>query len=75
MEGRHCLAAATVVSGLAGEVPSEAAAQESKYYLLTIIKCMSQQGLLYNSELVFTIWFKVRFKDHSWLSLSSKQTN
>ena len=31
MEGRHCLAAATVISGLAGEVPSEAAAQESKY--------------------------------------------
>ncbi|KAF6731102.1 KIF1-binding-like protein [Oryzias melastigma] len=30
MEGRHCLAAATVVSGLAGEVPSEAAAQESE---------------------------------------------
>lgn len=34
MEGRHCLSAATVVSGLAGEVPSEAAAQESKYLLL-----------------------------------------
>uniref|UniRef100_A0A8C5H458 KIF-binding protein n=1 Tax=Gouania willdenowi TaxID=441366 RepID=A0A8C5H458_GOUWI len=30
MEGRHCLAAATVVSDLAGEVPSEAAAQESE---------------------------------------------
>uniref|UniRef100_A0A1A8Q8G1 KIF-binding protein n=1 Tax=Nothobranchius rachovii TaxID=451742 RepID=A0A1A8Q8G1_9TELE len=30
MEGRHCLAAATVVSGLAGEVPSEAVAQESE---------------------------------------------
>ncbi|XP_037608018.1 KIF-binding protein [Sebastes umbrosus] len=30
MEGRHCLAAATVISGLAGEVPSEAAAQESE---------------------------------------------
>ncbi|XP_014916570.1 KIF-binding protein [Poecilia latipinna] len=29
-EGRHCLAAATVISGLAGEVPSEAAAQESE---------------------------------------------
>uniref|UniRef100_A0A665URL8 KIF-binding protein n=1 Tax=Echeneis naucrates TaxID=173247 RepID=A0A665URL8_ECHNA len=29
LEGRHCLAAATVISGLAGEVPSEAAAQES----------------------------------------------
>ncbi|XP_061522788.1 KIF-binding protein [Phycodurus eques] len=29
MEGRHCLSAATVISGLAGEVPSEAAAQES----------------------------------------------
>uniref|UniRef100_A0A665URQ7 KIF-binding protein n=1 Tax=Echeneis naucrates TaxID=173247 RepID=A0A665URQ7_ECHNA len=26
LEGRHCLAAATVISGLAGEVPSEAAA-------------------------------------------------
>lgn len=30
MEGRHCLSAATVISDLAGEVPSEAAAQESK---------------------------------------------
>ncbi|KAI3377823.1 hypothetical protein L3Q82_008962 [Scortum barcoo] len=30
MEGRHCLSAATVISGLAGEVPSEAAAQESE---------------------------------------------
>uniref|UniRef100_A0A667Y1C7 KIF-binding protein n=1 Tax=Myripristis murdjan TaxID=586833 RepID=A0A667Y1C7_9TELE len=30
MEGRHCLSAATVIAGLAGEVPSEAAAQESK---------------------------------------------
>ncbi|KAL6113227.1 kifbp [Pungitius sinensis] len=30
MEGRHCLSAATVVSDLAGEVPSEAAAQESE---------------------------------------------
>ncbi|XP_029001027.1 KIF-binding protein [Betta splendens] len=30
MEGRHCLSAATVVSGLAGEVPSEAAARESE---------------------------------------------
>ncbi|KAM9765712.1 KIF-binding protein [Menidia menidia] len=29
MEGRHCLAAATVISGLAGDAPSEAAAQES----------------------------------------------
>lgn len=31
MEGRHCLSAATVISGLAGEAPSEAVAQESKY--------------------------------------------
>ncbi|KAM7423960.1 hypothetical protein PAMA_000357 [Pampus argenteus] len=30
MEGRHCLSAATVISGLAGEAPSEAAAQESE---------------------------------------------
>ncbi|KAK5873843.1 hypothetical protein PBY51_018846 [Eleginops maclovinus] len=30
MEGRHCLSAATVISGLAGDVPSEAAAQESE---------------------------------------------
>ncbi|MBN3295770.1 KBP protein, partial [Amia calva] len=30
MEGRHCLAAALVVAGLAGDVPSEAAAQESE---------------------------------------------
>uniref|UniRef100_A0A8C2YZ89 KIF-binding protein n=1 Tax=Cyclopterus lumpus TaxID=8103 RepID=A0A8C2YZ89_CYCLU len=30
MEGRHCLSAATVISDLAGEVPSEAAAQESE---------------------------------------------
>lgn len=31
MEGRHCLSAASVISGLAGEVPSEEAAQESEY--------------------------------------------
>ncbi|KAM4602378.1 KIF-binding protein [Polymixia lowei] len=30
MEGRHCLSASTVIAGLAGEVPSEAAAQESE---------------------------------------------
>uniref|UniRef100_A0A8C9RZT2 KIF-binding protein n=1 Tax=Scleropages formosus TaxID=113540 RepID=A0A8C9RZT2_SCLFO len=30
MEARHCLAAASVIAGLAGEVPSEAAAQESE---------------------------------------------
>ncbi|XP_068170364.1 KIF-binding protein [Antennarius striatus] len=30
MEGRHCLSAATVISALAGEIPSEAAAQESE---------------------------------------------
>ncbi|XP_039593560.1 KIF-binding protein [Polypterus senegalus] len=30
MEGRHCLAAASVVFELAGEIPSEAAAQESE---------------------------------------------
>nr|XP_040025198.1 KIF-binding protein-like [Gasterosteus aculeatus aculeatus] len=30
MEGRHCLSAATVITGLAGEAPSEAAAQESE---------------------------------------------
>ncbi|KAG7482523.1 KIF1-binding protein [Solea senegalensis] len=30
MLGRHCLSAATVISGLAGDVPSEAAAQESE---------------------------------------------
>lgn len=30
MEGRHCLSAATVISDLAGEIPSEAAAQESE---------------------------------------------
>ncbi|KAK2854156.1 hypothetical protein Q5P01_006817 [Channa striata] len=30
MEGRHCLSAATVIFDLAGEVPSEAAAQESE---------------------------------------------
>lgn len=36
MEGRHCLSAATVISGLAGEVPSEAAAQESESLLLYV---------------------------------------
>ncbi|KAF5900712.1 KIF1-binding protein, partial [Clarias magur] len=30
MEARHCLAAANVIAGLAGEVPSEAAAKESE---------------------------------------------
>uniref|UniRef100_A0A8C7IK59 KIF-binding protein n=1 Tax=Oncorhynchus kisutch TaxID=8019 RepID=A0A8C7IK59_ONCKI len=33
MEGRHCLSAAIVIAGLAGEVPSEAAAQVSKFSL------------------------------------------
>lgn len=31
MEGRHCLSAASVIAGLAGEIPSEEAAQESEY--------------------------------------------
>lgn len=31
MEGRHCLSAASVISGLAGEIPSEEAAKESEY--------------------------------------------
>lgn len=31
MEGRHCLAAASIIANQAGELPSEAAAQESKY--------------------------------------------
>lgn len=31
MEGRHCLSAASVIAGLAGEVPSEEAAKESEY--------------------------------------------
>lgn len=30
MEGRHCLSAASVIAGLAGEVPSEEAAKESE---------------------------------------------
>ncbi|KAJ8248266.1 hypothetical protein GJAV_G00240170 [Gymnothorax javanicus] len=30
MEGRHCLAAASVIAGLAGDVPSEAAARENE---------------------------------------------
>uniref|UniRef100_A0AAQ5YV87 KIF-binding protein n=1 Tax=Amphiprion ocellaris TaxID=80972 RepID=A0AAQ5YV87_AMPOC len=30
MEGRHCLSAATVISGLAGEVPSEAATESER---------------------------------------------
>ncbi|CAL1603939.1 unnamed protein product [Knipowitschia caucasica] len=30
LEGRHCLSAATVISGLAADIPSEAAAQESE---------------------------------------------
>lgn len=31
MEGRHCLSAASVIAGLAGDVPSEEAAKESEY--------------------------------------------
>ncbi len=31
MEGRHCLAAASVIATLAGEIPSEAAAKESEF--------------------------------------------
>ena len=38
MEGRHCLSAASVILGLA-EVPSEAAAQESKYLFTS---CLDQ---------------------------------
>lgn len=34
MEARHCLAAANVIAGLAGEVPSEAAAKESMFNVL-----------------------------------------
>lgn len=36
MEGRHCLSAASVILGLA-EVPSEAAAQESKYLFTSCV--------------------------------------
>lgn len=31
MEARHCLAAASVIATLAGEIPSEAAAKESEF--------------------------------------------
>lgn len=47
MEGRHCLSAASVILGLA-EVPSEAAAQESKYLFTS---CVDQNS--YVSNLVF----------------------
>lgn len=46
MEGRHCLSAATVISGLAGEVPSEAAAQESKHLSESLINMHIQISIV-----------------------------
>lgn len=40
MEARHCLAAANVIAGLAGEVPSEAAAKESMSNVLKLSCCL-----------------------------------
>lgn len=39
MEARHCLAAASVIATLAGEIPSEAAAKESEF-LCGVHSCM-----------------------------------
>uniref|UniRef100_A0A671Y6G3 KIF-binding protein n=1 Tax=Sparus aurata TaxID=8175 RepID=A0A671Y6G3_SPAAU len=52
MEGRHCLAAATVISGLAGEVPSEAAAQESE------TECERREQLRQKRAEIARCWIK-----------------
>uniref|UniRef100_A0AAZ3SFG1 KIF-binding protein n=1 Tax=Oncorhynchus tshawytscha TaxID=74940 RepID=A0AAZ3SFG1_ONCTS len=41
MEGRHCLSAAIVIAGLAGEVPSEAAAQRAEIARCWIKYCLN----------------------------------
>uniref|UniRef100_A0A671Y6H8 KIF-binding protein n=1 Tax=Sparus aurata TaxID=8175 RepID=A0A671Y6H8_SPAAU len=47
MEGRHCLAAATVISGLAGEVPSEACErrEQLRQKRAEIARCWIKYGL------------------------------
>ncbi|CAK6964049.1 KIF-binding protein [Scomber scombrus] len=52
MEGRHCLSAATVISGLAGEVPSEAAAQESE------TECERREQLRQKRAEIARCWIK-----------------
>lgn len=49
MEGRHCLSAATVISGLAGEAPSEAAAQESECPSKYLINTHVKQSIVFQS--------------------------
>ncbi|KAI1894604.1 hypothetical protein AGOR_G00117480 [Albula goreensis] len=52
MEGRHCLAAATVIAGLAGEVPSEAAAQENE------AECEKREQLRQKRAEIARCWIK-----------------
>ncbi|XP_076831098.1 KIF-binding protein [Brachyhypopomus gauderio] len=52
MEARHCLAAASVIAGLAGEVPSEAAAKESE------TECEKREQLRQKSAEISRCWIK-----------------
>lgn len=52
MEGRHCLAAASVIAGLAGEVPSEAAAKESE------AECEKREQLRQKTAEIARCWIK-----------------
>ncbi|KAJ8393276.1 hypothetical protein AAFF_G00063480 [Aldrovandia affinis] len=52
MEGRHCLAAATVIASLAGEIPSEAAAQENE------AECEKREQLRQKEAEIARCWIK-----------------
>ncbi|XP_051508044.1 KIF-binding protein [Myxocyprinus asiaticus] len=52
MEARHCLAAASVISTLAGEIPSEAAAKESE------AECEKREELLQKRAEIARCWIK-----------------
>ncbi|XP_052469099.1 KIF-binding protein-like isoform X1 [Carassius gibelio] len=52
MEARHCLAAASVIASLAGEIPSEAAAKESD------AECEKREELLQKRSEIARCWIK-----------------
>ncbi|XP_067242291.1 KIF-binding protein [Chanodichthys erythropterus] len=52
MEARHCLAAASVIANLAGEIPSEAAAKESE------AECEKREELLQKRAEIARCWIK-----------------
>uniref|UniRef100_A0A8C1ULZ1 KIF-binding protein n=1 Tax=Cyprinus carpio TaxID=7962 RepID=A0A8C1ULZ1_CYPCA len=52
MEARHCLAAASVIATLAGEIPSEAAAKESD------AECEKREELLQKRSEIARCWIK-----------------